>query len=228
MLPPSEVGLPDPENVFLPMKDGIKVNLWLFLQPNSKYVPTVIFFHGNAGNMSFRNENFKALYSQCEVNVLAVEYRGFGLSDGVPGQASLISDAVEVFDWISAREEIDPTRLVVLGRSIGGAVAIHLAQKRPQIAGLILENTFTTVSELIDRLMPNLRYFKFLLTNPWRNEDIVPSLSMPVLFLCSQKDEMIPEEMMKRLHEKFGGNDKLVVFFAQANVSLFSLIVLFL
>jgi hypothetical protein len=94
MLNPTDFGLPEPESHMLQMRDGVKVHVWLFIhsansRPSKQMAgsgiatrPTVVFYHGNAGNMSFRNDNFRALFLECGANVVAVEYRGFGMSEG--------------------------------------------------------------------------------------------------------------------------------------------------
>ncbi len=223
ILDPKDSGLPEPESHLLRMSDGVKVHVWLFVhgadsrpsrhmaEAGLRTRPTVIFYHGNAGNMSFRNDNFRALFFACGANVVAVEYRGFGLSEGSPSEELLRSDAVQVLDWLARRDDLDQSRLFVLGRSIGGAVALHLAQERPGVlAGLMLENTFTCIADLIDVLMPKLSYFKFLLRNPWRNVDVVPHLKLPCLFISSGKDELIPKGMMPRLQSLYGANKDLV------------------
>ena len=203
----------------LPMRDGVKVHLWLFLHPStSRTTPTIIFFHGNAGNLSFRGDNYRGLYHDCGFNVLAVEYRGFGLSGGVPGEALFRSDALEVFDWLVARPEVDRSRIFLLGRSIGGAVATHLAAERQeQLAGLVLENTFTRIGDLVDIVMPKLRYFKFLLTNPWNNAEVLRRLQLPCLFISSGNDELIPRAMMKELHEHYPGRPRDWLFYEGAH-----------
>lgn len=229
MLNPTDFGLPEPESHFVTMRDGVKIHVWLFVHgPDarpSKYMvsaglksrPTVIFYHGNAGNMSFRNDNFRALFHECGANVVAVEYRGYGLSEGTPSEEALRSDAIEVLDWISRKTQLDQSRLFLLGRSIGGSVAVHLAQERPALlAGLILENTFTCIGDLVDVLMPKLSYFKFLLRNPWRNVDVVPQLKVPCLFISSGKDELIPRGMMPKLEQIYGGAIKESIHFPEA------------
>ena len=205
--PVAEFGLPQPESVMLRMADGTRVHIWLFLHAgSSRSRPTVVFYHGNAGNMSFRGDNFRGLFHSTGANVVAVEYRGFGLSEGVPGQPAFLSDAIEALEWVAAHEELDAAKIFVLGRSIGGAVALHLASERQGLlAGLIVENTFTTIGELVDKLMPQFRYFKFLMTNPWRNIDMMANLRLPCLFICSGTDELIPQGMMKRLHDAYQG-----------------------
>ena len=195
------------------MKDGVAVHLWLFTHVRSKMKKTLMFFHGNAGNMSFRLENFKALFHRCDVNVLAVEYRGYGLSEGTPGEEKLKSDAVEVLHWLHALPEIDNTEIYVLGRSLGGAVAFHMAaDNQDKVAGIIVENTFTSTNDIVDVLLPKLSYFKWLSYNVWANIDVVPKLRIPCLFLRSGKDELIPKDHMERLVAAYGGNKELVHF----------------
>lgn len=175
MLVPREYQLPEPEETFLMMRDNVRVHLWLFAHLDSRKKKTVIFFHGNAGasfgqwdllflfpsfasqtrpisigNMSFRLENFRQLFRECDVNVLAVEYRGYGLSEGYPEQSLMCGDAEEVLLWLTRHERINPKTIFVLGRSIGGAVAFQLAKKHEHLlAGLIVENSFLSVPSMV-------------------------------------------------------------------------------
>lgn len=211
MLDPRDSGLSEPEAHMLRMSDGVHVHVWVFAhETNARSRPTVVFLHGNAGNMSFRNDNFRALFHRCRANVVAVEYRGFGLSEGSPSdEARLRADAAEVLEWVAQRSDVDAERLFVLGRSIGGAVGIHVAAARPRLlAGMIVENTFTSVSELVDAVMPHLSYFKFLLRHPWNNIALAPRLHLPALFIQSGRDELIPRHHMPALERSWGGRAK--------------------
>ena len=111
-------------------------------------------FHGNAGNIGHRVPIARALQESLGCNVLMLEYRGYGLSTGTPDENGLMIDAQTGLDWIRNREETKDTKIVVYGQSLGGAVSIKLVaqnQKAGDIAGLILENTFTSIRKLIPR-----------------------------------------------------------------------------
>lgn len=199
------------------MSDGVRVHLWLFMHAGAKNKKTVMFFHGNAGNMSFRLDNFKALFHRCDVNVLAVEYRGFGLSEGTPGEAKLKTDSEEVLKWLYGHQALDNKQIFVLGRSLGGAVAFHLGLKcQDKLAGLIVENTFTSTNDIVDVLLPKLRIFKWLSQNVWGSIDIVGKIQIPCLFIRSGRDELIPPDHMHRLMAAYGGARKEMVDFPEA------------
>lgn len=105
--------------------DGLKLAGWFIKQtvePETKR--TMIFFHGNAGNIGMRMPNLKILHKQLEVNILIVGYRGYGHSEGVPTEEGLALDAEAVLKWAQDSELVDNNKLFVFGRSLGGAVAI--------------------------------------------------------------------------------------------------------
>jgi fermentation-respiration switch protein FrsA (DUF1100 family) len=109
-------------------------------------------FHGNAGNIGYRLPIAKMLENELRCNVLMLQYRGYGLSSGNPNEKGLMIDAQTGLDYIRQRHDLRSTRVVVYGQSIGGAVAVGLAarnQKQGDIAGIVLENTFTSLKKLI-------------------------------------------------------------------------------
>ena len=114
-------------------------------------------FHGNAGNIGHRIPIARMLDEALGCNVLMMEYRGYGLSTGTPDEVGLTIDAQTGLDYIRQRTELRDTKILVYGQSLGGAVAINLVaknQKHGDIAGLILENTFTSIKKLIPRFVP--------------------------------------------------------------------------
>lgn len=209
LVDPRKFSLPPPIEHFVEMNDKKKIHTWLFTREDGKSKKTVVFLHGNAGNISFRVETFKGLFHKCDMNVLAVEYRGFGMSEGVPAQHKINSDVKFILKWASAElnEKIDGENLILFGRSLGGAAAIHGLDEHhvPNVKAIILENTFTNVGDVLDHVMPYLRVFKPLVSDPWNSERIVKNLKIPALFLSSSKDELIPPALMKRLFESYGG-----------------------
>lgn len=111
-------------------------------------------FHGNAGNIGHRVPIAKILEENSGCNIFMPEYRGYGLSSGAPNEQGLLIDAQTALDYIRQQEETRGGKIVIYGQSLGGAVAVQLAatnQEAGDIAGLILENTFTTMRKLIPR-----------------------------------------------------------------------------
>lgn len=142
---PSEQGLTDFETLTIVTSDNIPLHGWLMTQPDdSRDKPTIVFFHGNAGNIGFRLPNLRALFHATKANVVVVDYRGYGASGGKPTEAGLVEDARSTVLYLRGRTDVlDPYQLVVFGRSLGGAVALTVARDHPEaIRGVILENTF--------------------------------------------------------------------------------------
>lgn len=151
---PRQFGISNYEDLQIPTSDGESLHA-LFIRPESKRLAqdvTVLMFHGNAGNIGHRVPIAKIIQEVVGCNVLMLEYRGYGLSTGVPDEAGLKIDAQTGLDYIRQRAETRDSKIVVYGQSLGGAVAINLVaqnQESGAIAGLILENTFLSIRKLI-------------------------------------------------------------------------------
>lgn len=205
---PSEYNIPF-ETHMIRCDDGISIHAWLLLHKNSKanQIPTIIFFHGNAGNIGARLPNAQKMFSQLQANILMVEYRGYGDSDNVkPTEQGLKLDAEGALKFIQSHPEIDSDRIFVFGRSLGGAVAFHLAEYAEQnqrpLAGIMVENTFLSISKMVDQLMPYFAPFKFLVLRiNWNSELIAPVVKAPVLYLAGDRDELVPHSHMKELYD---------------------------
>lgn len=115
---------------------------------------TMLMFHGNAGNIGHRIPIARSMVNTLNCNVVMLEYRGYGLSTGKPDERGLKIDAQAGLDWILSQEEFRDTQVVVYGQSLGGAVAISLAEKNQDvIAALVLENTFLSVKKMVPRFV---------------------------------------------------------------------------
>lgn len=214
------------ETHMIQTEDGVSIHSWLLLHPNSltDKIPTIIFFHGNAGNIGLRLPNAIEMFNLLNANILMVEYRGYGDSETVnPSEVGLKKDAEASLRFLSNHPQIDPKRIFLFGRSLGGAVAIHLAkyaqhQQRvgdmQPLAGVIVENTFLSISKMVDQLMPFLSPFKFLVLKiNWDSSKLVSSIQTPILYLSGASDELVPAFHMKQLHElsmKGGSNNPCV------------------
>lgn len=216
---PSEHGVPF-ETHMIQCADGVTIHSWLLYQnaagPDGRAPPTIVFFHGNAGNIGMRLPNAMQMYHYLRANVWLVEYRGFGDSDDAPiNEAGLKMDAEAVWDYAHGNKlrGVDPRRLFVFGRSLGGAVAFHMAQysqsmaslstNHPPLAGVIVENTFLSISEMVDHLLPYLAPFKMLILRmDWNSGKIAPSIRIPTLFLAGAKDALVPHSHMLELFSR--------------------------
>ena len=184
------------EDVTLTTSDGVKISAW--------YVPaddargTVLFCHGNAGNVSHRLMDL-VQFNDLGLNVLIFDYRGYGASEGSPSEKGTYRDAEAAWEHLLDRRGEKPGRIVVFGRSLGGAVAAWLAvEKTP--AGLILESTFTSIPDMARKMYP-VYPIRLLARVHYDTLSHVRQLKCPVLVLHSRDDDMIPFEHGKKLHE---------------------------
>ena len=164
---------------------------------------TIIFFHANAGNIGFRLPNVSELVSKTEVNVLIIGYRGYGHSEGIPTEEGIKLDSLAIFDWAIENEVINNDKIFLFGRSLGGAVATYLCSKRgDQIQGMILENTFSSIPDMVDQIFKYLATFKRLILRiEWNSLALIKELTNPMLFISGENDQIVPPIQMAKLYE---------------------------
>ena len=185
---PDAVGRPG-RAVEFPAGDGVSLSGWYFpaspTSPRQRLV--VLLCHGNGGNISHRLDYY-AILLDLGVNVLAFDYRGYGRSAGRPSEAGTYRDVEGAFRWLSQQGFV-ASNVVVLGESLGGGVATHLAAREP-VAGLILHSTFTSIPDLGAELFPWLPVRR-LATIRYDSRERLPQVEVPVLLLHSREDRMI-------------------------------------
>jgi fermentation-respiration switch protein FrsA (DUF1100 family) len=182
---PGQLGRPF-EDVFVPVEHGQRVNAWYFpAQSNS--APVILVCHGNAGNISHRLD-LGALLLQAGAGVLLLDYRGYGRSDGRPGEENTYRDAQAAYHWLLGKG-IAATNIIGYGESLGGGVVSELAV-REKLGGLILQSTFTSMTDLGAELFPWLPV-RLISTIKYNTRSKLPKLHVPVLILHSRKDDLI-------------------------------------
>ncbi|PON48066.1 Alpha/beta hydrolase fold [Trema orientale] len=187
--------------------------------------PTLLFFQENAGNIAHRLEMVRIMLQRLQCNVFMLSYRGYGASDGFPSQHGITKDAQAALDHLSQRTDIDTSRIVVFGRSLGGAVGSVVTKNNPdKVAALIIENTFTSILDMAGVLLPFLKWFiggtgtkgprilNFLVRSPWSTIDIIGEIEQPILFISGLQDEMIPPSHMQMLYAKAAAHNRHCVF----------------
>lgn len=155
---------------------------------------TVLYLHGNAGNLAGRSEVLE-YYAALGVDVLGLDYRGYGQSEGTPSEAGLYADALAAYDWLAARGPA--SQIVVLGESLGGGPACELASRRP-VGGLVLLSTFTNVPDMAARTFPFLPV-RYLVRTRFDNLAKLARIEAPKLIVHSRRDEVIPFAMGEQL-----------------------------
>ena len=165
--------------------------------------PVLLFFHGNAGNREHRLYNVLGLH-KAGIPVFIFDYRGFGGSSGTPSEAGLIRDGEAAHDWL--RGEVGERPIVYFGRSLGGAVAANVALSRPA-AGLILESTFTNIPRMARRVLP-IPGIGLLVRSRFDALAAVGSLTLPLVIIHGDADELIPFSMGRELFAASASTDR--------------------
>ncbi|KAI5857615.1 Alpha/Beta hydrolase protein [Tricharina praecox] len=188
------------ERVKLFTKDGETLNSY-FLKADKPAGVTVLYMHGNAGNIGHRLPLARVFSDNMGANVFMLSYRGYGLSTGRPSEKGLLIDAQTALDYLIDRPEAAQTKIFVYGQSLGGALAIQVAVKNQgKVSGLILENTFRSMRTLIPSAFPPAKYLARLCHQIWPSETTIPLIeNTPTLFLSGLKDELVPPDHMVTL-----------------------------
>lgn len=185
-------------------KDGTKLAGWQSTLPSDG--PVFLYFCGNAGNLSDREEMMSICVAS-QLPIIAFDYRGTGESQGRATEADVHGDAVQIFDHVVSSMGVNPQRIVLWGHSIGGAVAAELANKRPA-AGLILEGTFRSGLAMAKRMLPFLPVSWFM-TYKFDNESMVASVSCPVFLIHGSHDSTIPVADSEHLYSLVRGDREI-------------------
>lgn len=183
----SAVGGVPLEDVWFQTADGTKLFGWY--AESSATSAVLLWCHGNAGNMTHRLGNLRALY-RLGLSVFLFDYRGYGKSHGRPSEDGLYRDALAAYDYLVKVRRVRSERLVVFGRSLGGAVAGELVAQRPAMA-LLLESCFPSI-EAVARYHYKGLPLHWLLGATFRLDDRLPHLSLPKLFVHGDRDAIIP------------------------------------
>jgi fermentation-respiration switch protein FrsA (DUF1100 family) len=189
-----QVGKSPGEDVFLVASDSARIHGWYVANPQA--TQTLLWFHGNAGNLEDRREWLEGL-RRLPSNVLIIDYRGYGRSEGQPNEAGVNRDARAAYDWLLREKHVPPERLVIFGESLGGAVAAELATK-VKCGGLILQSTFTNAGDMSKLVVPFIPMRWFIRTK-FDTLAKVAAISVPKLILHARDDEVIPFAMGERL-----------------------------
>lgn len=184
---PRDVGL-DYQNIEFSARDGIRLHGWFV--PHSEARSTLIWFHGNAGNIAHRVENLKLLHDKVKVNVFIFDYRGYGRSQGQPSEAGTYLDGEAALAFAFERLHIGAGTIVLFGRSLGAAVAVEVAG-RYAVQAVILESPFASIREMARVVLPFVPIGALLQTR----YDVVEKIQLvktPILVLHGDRDEIVP------------------------------------
>ena len=184
------------EDVRIRTADGVTIHGWMVPCPGCEV--TLLFFHGNAGNIGDRVENVRRLH-ELGLGVFILDYRGYGLSQGSPSDQGLYEDARAAYAHLASRDDINTERIAIFGRSLGGAVAVDLASRTP-CWRLILESTFTSAADMTGQILPFLPLGRFI-TERFDSASKFGKVRAPLLQFHGTQDEIIPYRLGRMLFE---------------------------
>jgi len=196
------------EDVTFETADGLRLAAWFVRPEGTASGTTILVFHGNAGDRSFRLPLAQALSSAGHA-VLLTDYRGYGGNPGRPSEEGLIADARAARTWLVERRGVDPARLVYFGESLGTAVAIRLAAELSP-AAIVLRSPFPSLAEVGTRHYPFLPV-RLLMRDRFSCSDRIARLTCPVLVLAGEADSIVPLEHSRSLFEAAREPKRLVV-----------------
>jgi len=192
---PKQLGI-DAEEIFFEADDGIRIHAYYLPVPGARRA--LLFLHGNAGNASQRLPNAAEL-ARLGCSVLLIDYRGYGLSDGRATESGTYADARAGLRYLVDQRGFPENRVTVFGRSLGGAVAVDLAQDR-DLAGVILESTFPSIGDVVSS-GPGGAWLGALAGRRFDSAAKIGRIRVPLLFFHGDRDEVIRHELGRRLFE---------------------------
>jgi len=191
---PLHVGLPFQDH-FISTSDGVRLNGWFIPHPDAR--ATLLWFHGNAGNISHRVENLKLLHDKVKLNIFIFDYRGYGLSTGSISEEGTYRDGRAALNYVNQQIGVEAKNLIIFGRSLGAAVATEVALQCA-CRGLILEAPFTSIRDMAQKIFPVLP-IGLLLQTRFNILEKIAQLRVPLLVLHGDRDDVVPYEQGKKV-----------------------------
>jgi len=195
------------EEVWLTAADGVRLHAWWIparADRGQADVPTILCFHGNAANIAWRADVYRFL-RDLPANVLALEYRGYGKSEGSPSEAGLYRDADAAYDYLVNERSLAPRRVIALGQSLGTAVAAELAARR-ELGGIVLEAPFPSAREVARRIywfVPGLPWLMRSRFETTKNLELANrKFGAPVLVMHCTRDPVIPFAFGRQVYDR--------------------------
>ena len=183
---PSKAGLAF-EDVYFESSDELQLHGWFV--PASSNNPTVLYCHGNAGNISGRLETIRLLHD-LGLNVFIFDYRGYGQSEGRPSEQGTYDDALAAWNYLQLDQGLKAENIIIMGRSLGGSIASWLGARRSP-AALVVESTFTSAADLGAGLYPWLPV-RQLIKYEYRTKDHIENVKAPIFMAHSREDQVVP------------------------------------
>ncbi|MDR3561086.1 MAG: alpha/beta fold hydrolase [Negativicutes bacterium] len=188
------------ETISLRMQDGTMLSGWLVKNSGADQHKLVIYYGGNGDELSRMVDSAKRFG---DWSVALINYRGYGLSEGSPSEKHLCSDALEVYDYFSQRQDVDNSRIMLMGRSLGTGVAAYVAANRSPVA-VVLVSPYDSMVSVAQKHYP-LVPVDWLLKHRFESAREAPAIKVPLLMVATPDDDVVPYELSKRLARMWGG-----------------------
>ena len=206
-----DAGLPEAaghaaEDVWFESEDGVLLHGWWVPHPDA--TATVLFCHGQSGNIVSQASVLRA-FRRLGVSALTFDYRGYGRSQSSPSESGIYRDARAAYHYLTTQLGQDPGRIVLLGHSLGGAVAVDAALDC-EAAGLIIQSSFTDLRDAARSTIARAP-LHYAARRQFRSIDKVQQLTLPKLFIHGEADEKLPVEYTHRLYEQASDPKQLLV-----------------
>ena len=193
---PSHVGLAF-ENILFTAQDGIRLHGWFIPHPEAR--ATLVWFHGNAGNISDRLLNIRLLHDRIKINIFIFDYRGYGQSEGSASEKGTYLDGEAAIKYLLGRDDAAARGLILFGRSLGAAVAAEMAIRFTSL-GLILESPFVSIREMAQAIFPSLP-IAWLLRTRYDTLEKIRRVKTPIMVLHGDHDATVPFAQGKKVFE---------------------------
>ena len=230
---PDDLGL-DFESVVFKTSDGLRLTGWyipaplevrneaasvqlgdaLLSGPSENSQPTILFCHGNGGNMMHCLDSINIFYN-LGLNCFIFDYRGYGNSEGKPGEEGTYLDAATAYKWLTEEKKVSPDDIIVFGRSLGGTIAAQLAGK-VEVLALIIESSFTSYVDIGKKFYPYMPV-RWFASFSYRTIDYIKQAHCPVMIIHSRNDEIVPFEFSLELYEAANEPKELIEIFGSHN-----------
>lgn len=189
------------EEVFFDSTDGTKLHGFYWQHPNPQ--GHLLYCHGNADCVGYLGHYLSEFSDRHRLSIFVFDYRGYGRSEGTPSESGILGDGVAARDWLAQRASTLPSEVILMGRSLGGAVCVDIAANSAA-RGLILQNTFTTLPDIAAGIYWFLPV-RMLMSNQYRSIEKIVRYPGPVLQSHGDRDRVVPYAIGKKLFAAIPG-----------------------
>ena len=197
---------PEAEELSLTSSDGIKIHGWFVKNSEDSVSPAIIYFGGNAEEVSWMIPELKKFKGR---SFALFNYRGYGLSQGTPGEKEIFEDSLIIYDYVSSKKDVRKDNISTVGRSMGSAVSVYLAENKP-IKKTLLVSPPDSIENIAKDLFPYVAV-GVILKHPFDSLSRAPGIKTPALFVIAEKDTVVKPEHSLRLALAWGGEKDVAI-----------------